>query len=340
MARTAHMRALQLVAWQREPELREVAVPEPGPGEVLVAVAGAGLCHSDLDIMGWPPETVAWPLPFTLGHETAGTVAALGPGAEGFSVGDPVLVHTFWGCGICRHCAEGAENRCLDGRRARGGGLGADGGLADYLLVPSPRLLVPIDGLDPAAAAPLADAALTPYHALRPHLPLRPGSTAVVIGVGGLGHVGVQLLAALTPARIVAVDVRAEARALALEVGADAAVEPVALGDEVDGAALVLDFVGSDATLALAAGVVEMGGRVTLVGRGGGSFPAASPVLPVEWSLNRISAGTRTELLEVVELARSGTIRLEIERIPLEEALGGYSRLRAGEIVGRAVVVP
>jgi alcohol dehydrogenase, propanol-preferring len=340
MARAAGMRALQLVAWQCEPELRDVAAPEPGPGEVVVEVAGAGLCHSDLDIMAWPPGAVGWRLPFTLGHETAGTVAALGPGAEGFAVGDPVLVHTFWGCGTCRHCAEGAENRCVNGRHGRGGGLGVDGGLAESLLVPSTRLLVPIDGLDPAAAAPLADAALTPYHALRPHLPLRPGSTAVVIGVGGLGHVAVQLLVALTPARIVAVDVRAQARALALGIGADAAVEPETLADVVDGASLVLDFVGSDATLALAAGVVEMGGHVTLVGRGGGSFPAASAALPVEWSLNRISAGTRPELLEVVELARTGAIRLEIERVALDDALAAYRRLRAGEIVGRAVVVP
>jgi alcohol dehydrogenase, propanol-preferring len=333
------MKALQLVAWQHEPELRDVPVPEPGPGAVLVEVAGAGLCHSDLDVMSWPPDTVPWRLPFTLGHESAGTVAALGPGAEGFAVGDPVLVHTFWGCGTCRHCAEGAENRCLQRRHGRGGGLGIDGGVAEYLLVPSPRLLVPIDGLDPAAAAPLADAALTPYHALRAHLPLRPGSTAVVIGVGGLGHVAVQLLAALTPAHIVAVDVRPEARSLALELGAHAAVEPAAL-DAADGAALVLDFVGSEATLALAAGVVEMGGHVTLVGRGGGSFPAASPVLPVEWSLNRISCGTRTELSEVVELARAGLIRLEVERIGIDDALDAYRRLRAGEIVGRAVVVP
>jgi propanol-preferring alcohol dehydrogenase len=340
MARAAGMMALQLVAWQRDPELRDVATPEPGPGEVVVQVAGAGLCHSDLDIMGWAPETVPWRLPFTLGHETAGTVAALGPGAVGFSVGDPVLVHTFWGCGTCRHCAEGAENRCVHGRHGRGGGLGADGGIAEYVLVPSTRLLVPIDGLDPAAAAPLADAALTPYHALRAHLPLRPGSTAVVVGVGGLGHVAVQLLAALTPARIVAVDLRPEARALALEVGADAAVEPDALVHEAGGASLVLDFVGSDATLGLAAGVVEMGGHVTLVGRGGGSFPAAAAALPVEWSLNRISAGTRTELLEVVELARAGAIRLEIERVALDDALPAYRRLRAGQIVGRAVVVP
>jgi propanol-preferring alcohol dehydrogenase len=333
------MKALQLVAWQREPELREVPVPEPGPGEVLVKIAGAGLCHSDLDIMGWPPDTMPWRLPFTLGHESAGTVAALGPGAEGVAVGDAVLVHTFWGCGTCRHCATGAENRCLQRREGRGGGLGVDGGVAEYLLIPSPRLLVPIGGLDPAAAAPLADAALTPYRALRSHLPLRPGSTAVVVGVGGLGHVAVQLLAALTPARIVAVDVRPEARSLALELGAHAAVEPASV-DVPDGAALVLDFVGSDATLALAADVVETGGHVTLVGRGGGSFPAASPDLPVEWSLNRISCGTRTELFEVVELARAGVIRLEVERIGIDDALDAYRRLRAGEIVGRAVVVP
>jgi alcohol dehydrogenase, propanol-preferring len=132
------VRALQLTAWQAEPELRDVDVPTPGPGQVLVKVEGAGLCHSDLEIMDWPAGTQPWELPFTLGHETAGRVAALGSGASGFSEGDPVLVFAMWGCGSCRFCVTGAENLCtrrLD--HSAGGGMGRDGGLAEYLLVPS-----------------------------------------------------------------------------------------------------------------------------------------------------------------------------------------------------------
>jgi alcohol dehydrogenase, propanol-preferring len=343
----ALVRAVQLVEWGSDPVLREVEVPRPAAGDVLVKVGGAGLCHSDLDIMTWPAGTMPWRLPFTLGHESAGTVAALGPAASGVAVGDRVLVYLLWGCGTCRHCLEGAENRCLRQWEGRGGGLGLDGGVADYLLVPSARLLVPIDGLDVAAAAPLADAALTPYHALRSHLPLRPGSSVVVLGVGGLGHIAVQLLLALTPARVIAVDLRENARELALAAGAHAALDAngldaSALRSETgpEGAALVLDFVGVDTTLELAAATVEIGGHVTIVGRGGGTFPTASPALPFEWSASRISGGTLPELLEVVELARSGAIRIEVERFSLDDALEGYRRLRDGEVVGRAVVVP
>jgi len=342
------MRAVRLRAWQGEPELEEdVLVPTPGPGEVLVAVESAGLCHSDLDIMGFAEGSVPWQLPFTLGHETAGVVAALGPGAHGVAEGDPVLLAPLWGCGTCRHCATGADNRCVARWDRRGGGLGVDGGLADYVLVPSTRVLVPIVGLDAKSAAPLADAGLTPYHALQPHLPLRPGAAVVVIGVGGLGHVAVQLLSGLTAARIVALDLRAAARDLAIHAGAHAALDP-AEADAADvrsetgpeGAALILDFVGTDETLALACSLVEMGGHVAIVGRGGGTLPTASGLLPLEWSANRPSAGTLPELRDVVELARAGVIQLEIERLTLDEAVDGYRRLREGTIVGRAVVTP
>jgi propanol-preferring alcohol dehydrogenase len=343
------MRAVQLVRWQSEPELREVDVPEPGPGEVLVKVEGAGLCHSDLHVMEWPEGTLPWQLPFTLGHENAGTVAALGPGASGFEVGDPVLVYGPWGCGSCAQCIRGAENLCPHrfGRPGAGCGLGYDGGLADYLVVPSARLLVPLGDLDPVAAAPLADAALTPYHALKPELPrLVPGSSAVVIGVGGLGSVAVQLLRALSPARIVAIDLREAARDRALESGAHAALDADGLpaADVRDviggGAAVVLDFVGSDATLALAAATVDIGGTVVMVGLGGGTFPMAFGTVPLEWSLRRPSWGTLPEMHEVVALARTGAIEMQVERLALEDALDGYRRLHDGAVVGRAVVVP
>ena len=200
------MRAVQLVEWQAEPELRDVPVPEPGPGEVLLKITAAGLCHSDLHIMEWPEGTVPWPVPFTLGHEAAGTVAALGAGVDGLEVGEPVVVCASWGCGICLNCRQGAREPLRRAARApRRRAAVVDGALADYLLVPSPRLLVSSDGLDPAVAAPLTDAALTPYHAIKQSLHLLvPGSTTVVIGVGGLGHMAVQILRALTPTRIVA----------------------------------------------------------------------------------------------------------------------------------------
>ena len=341
------MNAVRLIAWQSEPELRDVPVPEAGPGEVLVKVEAVGLCHSDLHVMDWPEGTLPFGLPFTLGHEVAGTVAALGPGARGVGEGDAVLVYGPWGCGVCGACARGAENVC---EHRRGGcGLGFDGGLADYVLVPSPRLLVKRGDLDAVHAAPLTDAALTPYHALKRELwRLHPGTSVVVIGVGGLGHVAVQLVRELSPARIVAIDLRERSRRLALDAGAHAALDAHELGAAdvraetgSAGATLVLDFVGSDATVRLAASVIASGGHVSIVGSGGGSmFPLSLGAVPLEWSAGRPSWGTLPELHEVVALARAKLLEIEVERVPIEQAVDAYRRLRRGEIAARAVVVP
>jgi propanol-preferring alcohol dehydrogenase len=215
------------------------------------------------------------------------------------------------------------------------------------MVVPSARYLVPIGDLDPVAAAPLTDAALTSYHAIKRWLPsLRPGATAVVIGIGGLGHMAVQLLRALSNVRVVAVEVRESARRLALEAGAHAAVAGAAgsgqLSEEVGrrGAALVLDCVATDGTLALAAGVTAPGGTISYVGRGGGSLPVSPASLPIGCSVHIPTWGTLPELAEVVALARAGAVRAETECFTLGQAVDAYRRLRRGEVRGRAVVRP
>src|SRR3954467_15589719 len=342
------MQAVQLTAWQSPAQLREVPVPEPGPGELRLRVRGAGLCHSDLHLMHWPAGAMPYELPFTLGHEVAGTVDALGAGTDGLDLGESVLVYGPWGCGRCPACCRGAEHLCEDRRmRGRGAGLGRDGGLAEYMIVPSPRLTVPIGDLDPAAAAPLADAGLTPYHAIRRALPLAPGAGVVVIGVGGLGHMAVQILRALTACRIVAIDRRPAA--LEAAAGAGAAVtlpadgltpEDVRRAAGGRGAALVLDFVGVDATLELAAGAVAAGGHVSIVGVGGGTFPMRFGAVPWETPVIFSNWGSRAELAEVGELARAGAIELEIERVALEDVPAAYERLEAGDVRGRVVAVP
>jgi propanol-preferring alcohol dehydrogenase len=340
------MKAVRLEAWEADPVLGDVPVPDPGPGEVLLAVTAAGLCHSDLHIMDWPVGTMGWDVPFTLGHENAGTVAQVGAGTTGLDVGDHVVVYGPWGCGACWQCARGAENLCPS-RCGRGAGCGLDGGLAEYLLVPSSRYLVPIGDLDPVQAAPLTDAGLSPYHAVKAHLDvLHPGSSAVVIGVGGLGHVAVQLLRTLSPARVVAVDVRAAARELATRLGAEASLDGVGLSgadvrDELGGRAqLVLDFVGSDETLGLATDVLGEGGRLVVAGLAGGMLSTPVARLPFDASVSRPCWGTLPELREVVELALRGAITIEAERLDLADTLAGYDRLRAGAVAGRAVVVP
>ena len=338
------MRALQLSA--DGAALTDVDVPDPGPGEVLVKVAGAGLCHSDLHLMHVAAMVEQ---PFTLGHETGGWVEAVGPGTETPEVGEAVLVHGAWGCGRCARCRAGEDNLCPRSGARIGSGLFRDGGLAEYLLVPDARHLLPLGDLDPRDAAPLDDAALTPYHAIKSALPLlAPGTTAVVIGVGGLGHMAVQLLRALTAARVVAVDVDEAKLALARDRGADLALAPAddaaaRIGDVAGelGPALVLDCVGSDDTLALAAAVVSNRSRIVVVGVAGGTLPFSFLALPYECSIGTTFWGTIAELAEVVALVRAGRITVDLERIDLEDALDAYRELEAGTFgTGRAVALP
>ncbi|HEY8502112.1 MAG TPA: NAD(P)-dependent alcohol dehydrogenase [Solirubrobacterales bacterium] len=344
------MKAYQLTEWQHPAELREVDVPEPGPGQVLVKVGGAGACHSDLHLMEWPPGTLSFDVPFTLGHENAGWVEAVGAGVEGVDVGEAVQVYGPWGCGRCRACRLSAENYCEHQAEigAFGGGLGLDGGMAEYMLVPNPRLLLPLGDLDPRDAAPLSDAALTPYHAIKRSLHLLvPGSTAVIVGVGGLGHMGVQILRALSPARIVAVDISDEHLRLAREVGADETVKAGDLAAEAireitkgRGAELVVDMVGSDDSLALSAAVAKFESDLTIVGLAGGKFEFAFGAVPFEAQLCIPYWGTAVELMECLELARQGKIKSHVEHFPLDEAPRAYEKMRAGELDGRAVICP
>jgi propanol-preferring alcohol dehydrogenase len=344
------MKAYQLTAWQQPPELREVGVPEPGPGEVLIKVGGAGACHSDLHVMEWPAGALPYELPFTLGHENAGWVETLGAGVSGFEPGEPVAVYGPWGCGRCAACRQGRETLCERAAEigAAGGGLGRDGGMAGYMLVPSPRLLVPLGDLDPRDAAPLTDAALTPYHAITLALPvLAPGATALVIGVGGLGHLAVQLLHAVSAARVIAVDVDETKLALAREVGAD---ETVLSGEQAApqvreltrglGATAVFDCVGSEQTLQLAAASARPGGAVLVIGLAGGTLPFGFGALPWDCSIQVPYWGSVVELVEVLELARSGAIHVHTERFPLDRVEEAYARLREGTLEGRAVITP
>jgi len=341
------MRALRLMDWESTPHIEEVPVPEPEGSEILIEVTAAGLCRSDLHIMSSPPGVYPYELPFTLGHETAGRVAALGPAASGLTVGDSVVVYSRWGCGACWQCANGRDNACARTQHtAHGAGLGRDGGLADYVLVPTSRYLVPAPGLDPVHAAPLTDAALTSYHAVKLSLDkLRPGSTALVLGVGGLGHMAIQILKALTAARVLAVDVRESALDLAREAGADAALTAEGLTTEgvrselgPDGATVALDFVGADATLELAAGSVAQGGDVAYIGRAGGELRVKPGLIPYEVTVRMPTWGTIPELAEVVALASSGAIHSEAEVYRLDDAVSAYGRLKHGEVLGRAVV--
>jgi propanol-preferring alcohol dehydrogenase len=349
------MRALRLFAWKSEPRLVEVDEPAPRPGQVVVKVGGSGACHSDLLLMrDFDAGAQPWGPPFTLGHETAGWVHALGDRVTGLEPGQPVAVYGSWGCGTCARCRIGAETYCEKPAAAPapggGGGLGLDGGMAELMLVPDARFLVPLpDGLAPVDAAPLTDAGLTPYHAIRRSWPkLIPGSNAMVIGVGGLGHMGVQILKATTATRIIAVDTRDDALDLAGECGADLTVragdraaqqirEATVGGRGVD---VVLDFVGSDATLALGVAVARSAGDLTIVGIGGGTLPVSFFSMPYEVSIQTTYWGSRPELIEVLDLAAQGLVRPRVTTFPLEDATMAYRLMHYGKLTGRAVIVP
>jgi propanol-preferring alcohol dehydrogenase len=343
------MKAFQFVELQKPAQLREVPVPQPGPGQVLIKVGGAGACHSDLHLMETPAGTSSDLLPFTLGHENAGWVEKMGPGATGFAKGDPVIVYGPWGCGLCMNCRKGMENYCQNRGNIRPGGLGADGGIANFLLVPSTRFLIPLGDLDPREAAPLTDAALTSYHAVKRsvHL-LGAGSTAVVIGAGGLGQMAIQILRTLSGATtIVAVDTSADKLEIAKKMGADEgllsgepAVKRIKDITHGHGAELILDFVSVKPTLALAAQVARVMGHLTVVGLGSAAVPVNFAGPAQECSVASPYWGTIPELMEVVSLAQAGKIKMLVEHFPLERASEAYHLLHDGKIKGRAVMTP
>lgn len=346
------MKAVQLIA-PGELAITEVEVPAIGPGEVLLKVTAAGLCHSDIHVRHMP-EAV-FPLPLTLGHETAGHVVGIGSDIDGWSEGDGALVHLIWACGVCAACARGDDNVCHESGRAAmppTPGLGPAGGMAEYMAVPA-RYLVPLGDLDPVTAAPLADAAMTPYHVIRNSLRvLRPGATAVVIGIGGLGHLAVQILRNLSAAKIVAVDLSDTRLDTARRHGAHAILhadsETAAAILEITagrGADAVFDFVGGQPTVELAAEVIAPDGIYQLVGIGGGHVPiAAEPRFGVGWpwgaTVRTSYGGTKSDLLNCVALAAAGRLSVDVDTFALTDAITAFDRLEEGTINGRAVLIP
>lgn len=349
MLSSSLMRAVQLTAWESEPEVTDVPIPKPGLGELLLRVDAVGLCHSDLHVMSCPPGTLPYVLPMTLGHEVAGTVVEVGEGVAESWADRMAVVHGVWSCGSCHNCRRGQENHCLHLEGRVGFGLGRPGGLAEYVLVPSERQLVAADGVPAAKLAPLADAGLTAYHAIRLHRDaIGPDSVVMAIGVGGLGHLGVQILRQTTESHIVAVDTRQAALDAAREHGAHTtgtsvseAIEHLRADRGSPFVDVVLDFVGADSTLAQGAGTLAPGGRLVMIGGAGGSMTVAKGRdLPLGWHVNAPFWGPRQDLEAVVDLAQRGLIEADIEVVRFSDTLDAYRRLRSGDVRGRLVVVP
>ena len=328
--------------------IEDVPRPEPtSADEVVVEIEGAGWCQTDNHVIeGMWTDYVSQELPLTLGHENAGVVAEVGDGVETVEEGRPVICHPVRTCGVCRPCRLGEDMYC---ENVAFPGLTHDGGFADYLLT-NERAVVPLpDGVDPTDIAPHADAGITAYHAVKKAAAeLDPGDAVVVVGVGGLGHIGVQCLDAMTAADIVALDVKEEARELAVDLGARRSLDPS--GDDVAGeigsmtdgigAQQVLDFVGADETTGLGPDIAAAGGDHHVVGYGGHVHEPSQTLVDGELAYRGTLVGRYTELQELVALVERGDVELRTSRHDLDEINGVAERLEHGEIEGRAVITP
>lgn len=343
------MKAVQYRTIGAPPEVVEVDDPVAPAGGMVLKVTASGLCHSDEFVMSLDKDTLAaygYQLPMTLGHESAGTIVELGEGTRGLSVGDNVLVYGCWGCGVCDMCARGNENYCRNGMVSPG--FAEPGGMAEYMVVDSRLHVVPIGDLDPIKMAPLNDAGLTPYAAIKRNLHrLRAGATAVVIGAGGLGHVAIQLLRRMSDAQVIALDLDAPKLAFAREVGAHHALisapeaaEQVKELTKGHGADLVLDFVAGGPTPDLAVACGGMQSAVVFIGAGHGFAKVGFGLTPWEMSLSTSLWGSRLELMELVQMAEREPLEIRTTPFPIELAPMAYQMLHERKIDGRAVVVP
>ncbi len=341
------MRAVRLHGYHSQPVVEEV--PEPkieGPLDVIVRIGGAGVCRTDLHIIeGQWAAAMGVALPYTIGHENAGWVHEVGSAVTNVAVGDTVILHPTPTCGLCRACRAGQDMHCANSSFP---GLSCDGGMAEYLLT-SARACVRLDpGTRPQDVAALADAGITAYHAVRKAIPLLyPGTTCVVIGAGGLGHIGIQCLAALTATRIVVVDRNPDALKLAQRLGAHEAV--VADGGQVQavadltgggGAEVVLDFVAEQGAEHDGFAMTGRAGSYFVIGYGGTVTIPTLDIISTERNIVGNIVGTYNELAELMALAQAGQVTLHTRTYPLDAAAQALRDLDAGQVRGRAILVP
>jgi NAD+-dependent secondary alcohol dehydrogenase Adh1 len=341
------VKAARLHAYHEPLALDEVDEPRAvGPLDVIVRIGAAGLCRTDLHIQeGQWAEKSGVTLPYTLGHENAGWIHEVGSGVTNVEVGDTVIVHPYITCGLCGPCRRGDDMHCINGRFP---GISEDGGFADFLLT-SARSVIKLDpSLEPKDIAALADAGLTAIRAVKKALPvLSPGTRAVVIGAGGLGHIGIQCLAAMTPAEIIVVDPSEPALELAREVGADHTVRVD--GSHVDtvrelteglGAEVILDFVGEKGAVEDGIAMIQDGGFYYVIGYGQNLVVPTIDIISREISFIGNLVGTYTDLEELMTLTAQGKVRLRTSRYPLDAINDAMADLDEGRLQGRGILVP
>ncbi|GAA5121429.1 NAD(P)-dependent alcohol dehydrogenase [Pseudonocardia adelaidensis] len=341
------MKAVQVVGYHHDLEMTDV--PDPtveGPFDVIVKIGGAGVCRTDLHILeGQWEEKSGVTLPYTIGHENAGWVHAVGGAVTNVREGDKVIVHPLITCGLCRACRSGDDVHCTQSQFP---GIDTDGGYAEYLRTSARSVVRLDDGLEPADVAALADAGLTAYHAAtKAARRLGPRDTCVVIGAGGLGHIGIQVLKASTPARIVVVDRNPAAVKLAESIGADEGV--VADGGHVDhvleltrgaGAEVVVDFVGEGGSTSEGLRMTKRAGDYHVVGYGENVDVPTIDLISAEKNVVGNLVGSYDDLCDLMELAARGLVTLHTARYALDDFQQAIDDLDAGRVRGRAILVP
>ena len=341
------MRAVQVTGYHQNLQLAEVPTPTPtGPFDVVVKIGGAGVCRTDLHILeGQWAEKSQVQLPYTIGHENAGWVDAIGSAVTNVREGDKVIVHPLITCGLCRACRSGDDVHC---EASAFPGIDTNGGYADYLLT-SARSVVKIDeALEPADVAALADAGLTAYHAAaKAARRLTPRDRCVIIGAGGLGHIGIQVLKALSPAELIVVDRNPEAVKLAVSIGAHHGV--VADGTQVDqvreltggnGAQAVLDFVGEGGSTGEGVQMLHRAGDYHVVGYGENINVPTIDIISTEINFIGNLVGSYNDLCDLMALAARGAVTLHTAKYRLDDFQSAIDDLDAGNVRGRAILTP
>jgi len=320
-----------------------------GPHDVIVKMGAAGLCRTDIHIRDGDWKAVqdgaGLKLPYILGHENAGWVHEIGSAVSNVKVGDTVILHPLITCGLCRACRAGDDMHCDNGGFP---GLVMDGGFADFLKT-SARACIKLEpGLEPKDVAAHADAGLTAYHAVKKASKiLYPGTNAVVIGAGGLGHIAVQCLKALTPAQVIVVDKSEPALKLAEQIGADQTV--VADGKHIDkvkemtdgrGAEAVIDFVGERGVEKEAPQMLRRAGTYYVIGYGGALDVLTHTMISTEINIVGNLVGTYNDLAELMTLAAQGKVKLHTATYPLEAVNEAMADLDGGRLQGRGILIP
>jgi NAD+-dependent secondary alcohol dehydrogenase Adh1 len=341
------MKAVQVVGYHTKLQLTEV--PEPvieGPFDVIVRIGGAGVCRTDIHILEgqWEAKSGV-ELPYTIGHENAGWVHAVGDAVTNVSVGDKVILHPLITCGLCRACRFGDDVHCENSDFP---GIDTNGGYAEYLRTTARSVVRIDDSLEPADVAALADAGLTAYHAAaKVAAATRPGDICVVIGAGGLGHIGIQVLKAISGVTVVVVDRNPDAVDLAVNVGADRGV--VADGTHVQqildltaghGAEAVLDFVGEGGATQEGIAMLRRAGNYYVVGYGENIDVPTIDVISTEINFIGNLVGSYNDLQELMVLAAQGKVSLHTTKYSLDEFQQALDDLEDGRVRGRAILVP